>query len=517
MATGYANKNGTTVAQGINYKVGTSIRETHQQRTTEDEEMDEDVITENDEPNEWHEVTRTRDRHFMLFAKDEILTGEDQNEKKEELLHILWHMKINVIEGPFHKTTATGNGYKFTVETETEMNKLLSSTVEAKNEEGNPVKHAMFKRLDNTERVLEIERTVEVYGLHPRTHLDRVKSALARFGEIERITTRPCTRGMKITASVVFTSKEAADGIRNSNLASVFVGKDMARIRRIGTDTIEWDKTIVAKLTCLPFGTTPLDLSSLVGTNKASFITIPWAITREGQKSRRVCEAFVYFPSEEAKEQVTKKGVSFGEWKNGEKRQAYWVGLDEKRCYQCGESGHLRMECTVFQKVQETKEHQRAVTRYQKGGPLKVVSERSFSDILRGNKKKDSGENQEKNNKQEKTTQEHKPKEQEQKQEQQHKTTTRDVQHQAIEKKMKSYTDTIVRMEDEMRAMRTQNTALFQLLIALISKTTEIDIAPEIMAAAGFSSDISRNKTGQKSGFRGNALPLNESDRKSVV
>ncbi|GJJ69415.1 hypothetical protein EMPS_01761 [Entomortierella parvispora] len=368
------------------YRKGVKARDMFQQTL----EQNEDVTMENDgtedteggdanEEAEWHQVTRVSARYFTAYTKEDYLTGDTRDEKKRDLVCLLGKAELNITEGPFQVKIDDEPCLKVAVETETELQKMLAIGIDMPDEEGNDVRIHMFKRLDNTKRELEIERTLEVYGLHPRTHRDRIESALGRFGEIERITTRPCTRGVKITASVLFREKKATDGIRNAKLSAIFVGKDMARIRRIGTpELIEWDKTIVAKLTGLPNGTTPLDLSSLLGPDKATFITVPWAPTKGGTQSRRLNEAFVYFPSEEAKAAVTRMGVSFGETK-----KARWVGLEEKACHLCGEVDHLRKDCVISKEMKEQKAHIRAVKAFQKGKALQVVQGRSFSDIVR--------------------------------------------------------------------------------------------------------------------------------------
>ncbi|KAG0030638.1 hypothetical protein BGZ83_004695, partial [Gryganskiella cystojenkinii] len=181
---GHSGTTFVTQAEDV-YSPSTSDHEKHlyQQQQSEDLNMDEVETAENENGfEEWHEVVRTRDRYFAVFVKDEHIYGKTQAEKRQELQAMIWRRKINIIDGPYPRKTADGFGFKVAVETENELERLLAVTLDlpTNDEEGSPMKLAMFTRLDNSKRVLEIERTVEVYGLHPRTPTDRVKSALAR-------------------------------------------------------------------------------------------------------------------------------------------------------------------------------------------------------------------------------------------------------------------------------------------------------------------------------------------------
>ncbi|KAG0362283.1 hypothetical protein BGZ54_008693 [Gamsiella multidivaricata] len=98
--------------------------------------------------------------------------------------------------------------FRIAVETEEELKRLLDLTVELEDEDGMPYEDKMFIRMDNKRRESEMERAVEVYSLDPRTSDFRIKSAMSRYGEIENVATRPCSKGIKITAHVVFSNVE---------------------------------------------------------------------------------------------------------------------------------------------------------------------------------------------------------------------------------------------------------------------------------------------------------------------
>ncbi|KAG0041139.1 hypothetical protein BGZ83_002298 [Gryganskiella cystojenkinii] len=143
----------------------------------------------------------------------------------------------------------------------------------------------------------------------------------------------------------------------------------------------------------------------------------------------------------------------------------------------------------------------RAVSTYQKGGALKVVSNRSFADILQG--------------KQNHNTQEQKHQETQSKERQEQQSNAKKQEqhhHQAIDKKLKEQSDTIIRLTEEMRTMREQNSTLMQLFIIVVSQTSGINIPPELLKTAGLSTDIARNKMNQRTGSQKSDTPsTNES------
>ncbi|KAI7815886.1 hypothetical protein BC939DRAFT_508849 [Gamsiella multidivaricata] len=115
--------------------------------------------------------------------------------------------QANVVVIPF-KVRKDEMAFRIAVETEEELKRLLDLTVELEDEDGMPYEDKMFIRMDNKRRESEMERAVEVYSLDPRTSDFRIKSAMSRYGEIENVATRPCSKGIKITAHVVFSNVE---------------------------------------------------------------------------------------------------------------------------------------------------------------------------------------------------------------------------------------------------------------------------------------------------------------------
>lgn len=221
--------------------------------TTEDQAME----------NEWHQVQRARDRRFVAVAPAAYLFGEIIRDKTDELAGVLLLHKVHYTEGPTKIKMATGDAaFKIAVETEEELSDILEIIVNLVGENEEPEMVQLFTRMDNHQRESEIERTVEVYGLHPLTTEARIRSAMNKFGQLETkaISTRPCTKGYKITAKVIFKNAEDVQKIMESGRKRVFVGTQLARLRKVGNEMVEWDIQHIAKLSGLPWRTTELDL-----------------------------------------------------------------------------------------------------------------------------------------------------------------------------------------------------------------------------------------------------------------
>jgi hypothetical protein len=460
----------------------------HQQPTGQDSE-DLNML----DKDEWHQVVRTKERFFAAVVMLEMLHGTTVREKRQELEEFMVEKQVHCTEGPTKIMFESGEAaFRIAVETEEELQRLLDVIVEGEDETGVLTQETMFTRMDNKSRESALERTVEVYGLHPRTPEFRMQSAMSRFGEVEKINTRPCSKGIKITAQVVFRNSEDVRKIKEAGLSSVFVGKDLARLRKVGGDMVDWELRYVAKLSCLPLGTTALDLQSLLGQDKANFLTVPKFFIQAGKQTRHQREAFVYFPSEEVKEKMTATPVKIGEI------EAQWGNTDEKRCRQCGKVGHLQRECEIYKEVMKTKEHVKMVREYQKGGALRVTSERSFAQMATGMNQKAA-----------KAT----PTNTESK------TNTSDATklNTAVDKKINMLTDTINRLQEQQQQMAAMNRVLMQLVITMMSNNMGMTLPAELLVAAGLSPDVSRNVQKGKNKNEGKGVqmegipPTNES------
>ncbi|KAK3818511.1 MAG: hypothetical protein J3Q66DRAFT_400025 [Benniella sp.] len=446
---------------------------------------------------EWHEVQRARDRRLAAVAPLEYLYGITVKAKQQELERLLLDLRVNCIEGPSMIPMTLGKkAFRIAVETKEELDKLLNAKVALESENGIEEQVQLFTRLDNNQRAAELQRTVEVYGLHPLTAEARIRSAMNMYGQLEdkEIATRPCTKGCKITAIVVFKNAADVQKLMESGRTSVFVGKQMARLRKIDNEMVDWHMQHVAKLSGLPLGSSEMDLASLLGEGKADFIDIPY-IFQGGRRYARQREAFVYFKSEEEMNAMVTTPVKIGD------QEMFWGDRHEKRCRQCHKLGHIKRECGVYKEVLETKAHMRAVREYQRGGGMKVSPLRSFAQVA-GNSSTDRNENKQQQNtaqlRQEKPDTNHgqtSTQSQTQSQAQTQAQTKHIIEN---DKKINNMNATIERMAEELREVHAMNKLLTQLVITMISNNMGSSVPPELLAAAGLGEDVNRVAMGTK-------------------
>jgi len=333
------------------------------------------------EPEVWHEVTRTRDRFFTAFARATVFHKDTIQGQKDELLELVWSRKINITDGPHACKVADEAGFRIAVENQEDLLELLRIPVLIADQDGNEMAEAMFRRLDNSQRTSAMDRTVVLFGIHPRTELIRIKSALVRYGEIEEVRTKNCRDAWKMIVHVVFKSEDALKAILQKAIRQVQIGLDIARIGWIGQTKLEWETKFVAKLTGLPARMHSADLLSLIGPEKASYIHVPWAATNGAKGTYQLREAYVYFPSQDVMNEVTKSGVKM---RDNRGTVLTWIGVTEKRCYVCGKEGHTQWRCPQTQEEKEQRQHLRNVKAFQKGGPIRLVDRRSFVQVMKG-------------------------------------------------------------------------------------------------------------------------------------
>ncbi|KAF9994918.1 hypothetical protein BGZ79_000310, partial [Entomortierella chlamydospora] len=185
---------------------------------------------------EWIDVQRNRDRYLAATVPQDLIYGDTKEKRKEELRRLLVTHKIHCTEGPSDAKSATGEKiFRVAVESQKDLDVLLSLTVEDSNEEERTsLFYKIFTRLDNARQTSEMERSIEIYGLHPRTEEFKIQSAMAKFGDIQKITTRPCSRGVKIIAKVTFGDAEDVTKFKDTGKKWVFIGRDLARVSTIG-------------------------------------------------------------------------------------------------------------------------------------------------------------------------------------------------------------------------------------------------------------------------------------------
>ncbi|KAF9341964.1 hypothetical protein BGX26_008548, partial [Mortierella sp. AD094] len=200
------NGNGTPGAnQGqtprftYNARVGLTATQAAQQQTVSSKEPDPD-----DEAmdQDWIEVQRTRERYLAVTVDMESIHGDTVAEKKEELKKLLLDLKVNCTEGPNRTKDKHGkSAFRIAVETQKDLDILLvAQAISHDTATDTQTFYDMFEQLDNSKQTSEQERAIEIYGLHPRTPEFRIQSAMAKFGDVEKISTRPCKNGVKIIA-----------------------------------------------------------------------------------------------------------------------------------------------------------------------------------------------------------------------------------------------------------------------------------------------------------------------------
>ncbi|CAO3570247.1 unnamed protein product [Mortierella alpina] len=488
--------------RGMRKQAEQEFKQQTQQQSNQDGE---DEVMDNSA--EWHEVVRMKDHIDGAAIKSRCLYGATDKDKLRELNDLIVGAKVHCIEGPFKTRIDDEGGFRMKFETEEQLAAILEMEGLVPNDDGEDIQQRLFTRIQRSDRQTEKARTVEVYGIHPRTPEARIRSAMSRFGEIEFVRIRACSRGIKSTASVVFFSATSVQGIKGTGLTSVFVGRDLARLRSIGEERVEWQLGFVSKLSGLPFGTNALDLRALLGKGKADFITVPQIHSRDGRQMRYQREAFVYFKTEEDMVKTTATPVKIGEDK------AIWGTTEEKRCRECHKLGHIQKECEIFKEVLRTKEHVKMVREYQRGGPLRVTKERSYASLAGSNNNAQSGTQQQ--NGTEKPTTATAPAQQ-----QTAASTSGTADTGSLFKKWEKTTnelqETIVRLQAAQQELAARNQLLMQLILHMLAQNMGMSTPPELLMQVGLSGDPSKNVMkskgkSAKTDSTANILPTNES------
>ncbi|KAG0348401.1 hypothetical protein BG005_011552, partial [Podila minutissima] len=334
----------------------------------EETESEPDLQEELDEENIFM-ISGVKDRSLVMRARMDQLPEDNWPAKKKGLQDLLIALGVSTITLLKKKMHAEGDYVEFAVQTQQEVELLM-----ALSQEGTEVPKLFFQPNPAARESINA-RTIEVYGLSPRTPKELIRTSLAKFGAVSGISLRACTRGIKCIAEVIFQSTDSVAKVKASNAQAVFIGQDMARLKSLGGESVTWVTDHVRKLSGLRFGTTPLDLGELLAKEegKADFIDIPRIFNKDGSKMRRQQEAFIYFSSKEEMEKATHNKCFFGN------KTLEWCDVNAKRCYQCGSAEHTRRGCEEHKKIMEKRDNVRMVTEFSRGGSLKVVPGSTFS------------------------------------------------------------------------------------------------------------------------------------------
>lgn len=193
------------------------------------------------------------------------------------------------------------------------------------------------------------QRTLVIRDLPLDVNWNLLKTILQNtFGEVESLRLR--IAGPWYRADVTF--KDADRINENKDLWSIQYKKDLCRIApaSFSKDDIDERNQYTAKLTNLPYGTTPIDLKDILQQVKAKTCFIPR--TRSRYNRRRF--AYVSFASEEDfQKALTNIRITYND------EELFWEAEDTKTCHKCGSPKHLIAECNEKELANNHKEYQK--------------------------------------------------------------------------------------------------------------------------------------------------------------
>jgi hypothetical protein len=223
----------------------------------------------------------------------------------------------------------------------------------------NICKLTLFENNDFTFTLLQnrgddevLQRSLVVRDLPLDVNRNLLKTILEnKFGKIEALRMR--IAGPWYRADITF---EQAEGMQqHKELWSIQYKKDLCRIAPayFTRDDIEQRHQYTAKLTNLPFGTTPVDLQEILRQVKAKTCFIPRTRTQYSRKRF----AYISFESEEDLQNVmTHIRVVFND------NELYWEAENSKTCHKCGSSQHLVAKCSEKESAENFKEYRKQFT-----------------------------------------------------------------------------------------------------------------------------------------------------------
>ncbi|KFH70464.1 hypothetical protein MVEG_03314 [Podila verticillata NRRL 6337] len=145
---------------------------------------DEPEQSEEPEETNFTRIAGAKDRSLTVRIKAAALKGDTWQEKRKDLLALLVEIGIGTTTTVKQKKQTEGDYFEFAAQSEQEVAALLQ--VEFDTLDG-------FFKPDSNEGESIIARTVEVYGLAPRTNKEMIRLSLAKYGAVTSTTFRPCT------------------------------------------------------------------------------------------------------------------------------------------------------------------------------------------------------------------------------------------------------------------------------------------------------------------------------------
>ena len=216
--------------------------------------------------------------------------------------------------------------------------------------EGNDFKLTALKgRADETTK----RRTMIIRDLPLDVNKQLLSTILENiFGKLETLKLR--TAGPWYRADTIFESDELIQQ-KFENVWSIQYKKDLCRIApaTFSQEDVAARNAHVAKLTCLPFGTTAIDLKDVLDRVKGKTCFIP----RTNSRYTRKRFAYISFESEDDLINV----LSHSRVLNGDMELA-WDTEDAKTCHKCGSSKHEIVKCPEKINAMEYRDRQRQFT-----------------------------------------------------------------------------------------------------------------------------------------------------------
>lgn len=192
-------------------------------------------------------------------------------------------------------------------------------------------------------------RTLVIRDLPLDTDRNMLKSILESYGSLDSLKLR--LSGSWFRADAIFKEETT---IENNfiNTWSIQYKKDMCRVApaSYNRSQIEERNSRTAKLTNLPYGTTPIDLKQILQEVKAKTCFIP----RTRNRYARHRYAYVSFENDDDLEKIFENSiVKFGE------NELLWDHESSKACHKCGSTKHLIAECDERENATEAQERRK--------------------------------------------------------------------------------------------------------------------------------------------------------------
>lgn len=363
------------------------------------------------EMTEWAVVGHHRDTALALKVAFDDLSGNTHKEKLGDLMDILMDNKIRLPAKPTKMRIDGRHFYRVALATQEEMEHLLegvtdstldqqsddegeqqseggddaSESLEEDEEEETPI-HAgesrrLFERIDMVaEKKHDMARSIELYGLPARTDMALLRMAANQVGEVDKVSLKGCTRGIKMIATIWYMDTSSVETLKTHQVQHITVGNNLVRVRRAGEDMLRWELQHACKLHGLPRGTTPAAVMAALRTLEvnADFVEVPKFYVNNGNQVRHRQEAFVYFKTAEDMSEAMKTAIKMGD------SLLVWLDTKEKRCYSCNLALHIGSKCPVLERQIENREHKKKVMDFHAKQRTALRTGASFADLVRG-------------------------------------------------------------------------------------------------------------------------------------